>query len=582
MKTNTYMDKPVRRSQTGDEGLALLVAMVFISVAIIILGALTVRVVNQDRHVDYFADNEDAMIGIETGLARSMQSLETTGSGLVGSTEIREGGQVVLPTWDSAGVVPQTDANMPNVRYFAYHINWIADGRDNNNDGIIDDGGVGNTAENGFHTLVSYARVLDPVTETPSNARQVEAVYASSNVNVWNNAIFAGNGQAGGLINGNVSVHGSVHLLGNNLTTGALAVDALDLSGTSLIHNNYADCPSDLAARVPALPTTVFGGESIGTLNAKLRVKNGLVGSSGNSEIGQPNVAGNSYKETMDGTYVTTGWSGNQLTDENGGRLHPTNLYSDNGWDQTYDLGNRVPFPVLTDPWRDPIDGHFVADPYRGGNYSHINYFSEVLVASPTSQTDGILTEDVTIAANQNFYWNATQNSRTYPGTPQPTDDYIRFNAETNVMEVNGQIRINGSLTITRGGGNDKTISYTGKAAILVDGDVTLDTDLYSRNANGTTANSFPVNNCLGVMATNNMTVGSLSQLNLMGAFYAGNQVQTLRQTNIMGTLVANYFNMGTNVPSIWQVPELANNLPLGMIGNYPILSIARVSWRET
>ncbi|HNR34539.1 MAG TPA: hypothetical protein PKO36_05130, partial [Candidatus Hydrogenedentes bacterium] len=221
----------------GNDGMALLAATVFIAIAIVILGALTMRVVNQERHVDYFVDNEQVMLGIETALARSMQGLETTGSGLIGSSEIREGGQVVLPTWDSAGVVPQTVPNMPDVQYFAYHVNWITDGRDNNNDGVADNG-----SENGYHTLVAYARIVNPITGEASSARRVETVYSSTNINVWNNAIFAGNGQAGGLINGNVSIHGSVHLLGNNLLTGALAVDALDLSGTSLIHNNYADC----------------------------------------------------------------------------------------------------------------------------------------------------------------------------------------------------------------------------------------------------------------------------------------------------------------------------------------------------
>jgi hypothetical protein len=49
----------------------------------------------------------------------------------------------------------------------------------------------------------------------------------------------------------------------------------------------------------------------------------------------------------------------------------------------------------------------------------------------------------------------------------------------------------------------------------------------------------------------------------------------------VAGTFVSNYFDMGTNVPSIFQVPTLADNLPLGMIGNYPIMSMTRVSWRE-
>ncbi|MCX5758494.1 MAG: hypothetical protein NTU83_08320, partial [Candidatus Hydrogenedentes bacterium] len=221
--------------------MALLVATIFIAVAVVILGALTVRVVNQGRQVDQFVDNENVMFGIETALAQSKAALETTGSGMVGAAEVRQNGRMVLPTWDSTGVVPQTIATMPGVQFFAYHVNWLTDGIDNNNDGVTD-----NVAEKGFHTLYAYAR--DGLT-----TRRVETVFASSNINVWNNAIFAGNGQSGGLINGNVSIFGSVHLLGNNLLETTLAIDALDLSGTSLIHNNYTGCPSGLAARVPAL-----------------------------------------------------------------------------------------------------------------------------------------------------------------------------------------------------------------------------------------------------------------------------------------------------------------------------------------
>ena len=148
-------------------------------------------------------------------------------------------------------------------------------------------------------------------------------------------------------------------------------------------------------------------------------------------------------------------------------------------------------------------------------------------------------------------------------------------------MEINGQIEITGNLELTRGNGNDKTIHYTGRAAILVHGDVQLDTHLLAQNSDGTTANSFPVNNIIGIMAGNNMTVGSLSQLDLMGAFYAQNTIDATKQTNVIGTFVSNYFDMGSNVPSIFQVPTLADNLPFGMIGAYPILIFSQVSWRE-
>jgi len=85
----------------------------------------------------------------------------------------------------------------------------------------------------------------------------------------------------------------------------------------------------------------------------------------------------------------------------------------------------------------------------------------------------------------------------------------------------------------------------------------------------------------IGIMAEDTMTVGSNAQLKLMGAFYAQNEVRSSKQTITTGTFVANYFNMGTNVPEIYQVPDLADNLPRGMIGAYPILQFSEVSWRE-
>jgi len=457
---------------------------------------------------------------------------------------------------------------MPSVEYFSYTINWMNDGVDNNGDGTVD-----GPDENWCYTILTCARDTGIV-------RRTETVLSGMDVNVWRNAIFAGAGQAGGLVNGNVSIHGAVHLLGNNVTPGVESITALDLSGTSLIHNNYAGIPADISSRIPALPTTTFAGETVSTLDATLRVKHGLVGMSGNSEIGEPHATGNSYKETMDGVYVNDGYTGTSVIDD-GGRGDPKHLHSDNGWDHGYDLGNRVPFPLLTDDWREPGTGTKVYDANRGAYYQHIQYFNEVLVGSPTNATDGIYNGNLTIAANANFYYNASRPLDANPANRQATDDYILFNATTNKMEINGQIAVNGNLTFTRGGGNDKTIYYTGRGAILVTGSATLDTDLLTVNSNGTTANSFPVNNCFGIMAAGNLTVGSLSQLTIMGAFYAQGTVKSTKQTNVAGTFVGGYFDMGTNVPHIYQVPTLADNLPRGMIGAYPILAFERVSWRE-
>ena len=418
------------------------------------------------------------------------------------------------------------------------------------------------------------------------STRRVETVVMGKDVNVWRNAIFAGSGQVGGVIKGNVSIHGSVHILGNNLPAGGEAIAALDMSGTSLIHNNYADCPADLAARVPALPTTDFGGETIGTIDAKLRVKHGLVSLSGNSEVGEVNLAGNTFKETMDGTYVSEGWTGNAVVDD-GDRGDPKSVWSDNGWDELYDLGDRVPFPVLTDDWRAPVTGARVWDASMGKWYSHQDYFDQVLLADPNNKTDGVYTGDIDIyTQGSHFYWNATKNIKlvgSLPATaPDSTDDYILFNVTNKTLQINGQVTVNGKLTI-RGKSNAPTVNYSGRGAILVHGDVQLDCNLLTcNNANpANTANSFPAANCMGLMASGSMVVGSVAQVSLMGAFYAQNKIACSKQTNVMGTFVSQYFDMGTNVPSIFQVPALADNLPLGMIGNYPIMSLSRVSWRE-
>jgi len=237
-------------------------------------------------------------------------------------------------------------------------------------------------------------------------------------------------------------------------------------------------------------------------------------------------------------------------------------------------LGDRVPLPLLDHDYRELGTGRTYINPMTGRNYTHREYFRDVLAGTPHPG-------NVTIRANSHFFYNATRPLDTNPANRLPTDNYIYFNADTNVLEINGPVQFNGDLTLTRGNGNDRTIHYTGRGCWLVLGNVTLDADLLAMNPNGTTVNTFPVNNILGIMAEGSMTVGSQSQLRMMGAFYAQQQIRSSKQTITLGTFVSNYFDMGKNVPDIFQVPELADNLPLGMIGAYPILVFQQVSWRE-
>lgn len=571
------MKKRSKHRNSSEAGMAILVALIFISVALILLGGLALRLVSQNSHVAHFVQHKEAFLGVEAAYIESKLALEQGNDGMIGLGGWdggASGGNLTLPSFEAQGVAPVPLASVPGVSYMAYVQDWFTDGIDNNGDGIVD-----GSSERWHYTIHSFAQQGEHV-------RQVEAIVRGRDVNVWRNAIFAGGGQAGGLINGNVSIHGSVHLLGDNLIEGASAITAIDMSGTSMIRNNYIGIPANLAQRIPPLRTVTIDGEQLSTIDAELRVKNGLVSMSGNSKVGEAQSGLSGSKGPVDGTYVNDGWTGNSVQDD-GNRGIPTQVVSDNGWNEFYDLGNRVSFPLLTDDWREPVTGARAWNEPDGAWYSHEDYFNEVLVGGPALIGDGVYNGDIDLfTRGSHFYWNSTTGIEldgSLPAQLPPVDqNYIMFDADTKVLRINGQVTINGDLRM-RGQGNDRTIHYSGRAALLVYGDVNLDISLLSCN-NGdpnNVANSFPVNNIIGIMSTQNMMVGSSAQASIMGAFYAQNAITTQRQTNVIGTFVSQFFNMGTNVPSIYQVPALADNLPYGMIGNYPILSLQQISWRE-
>ena len=92
---------------------------------------------------------------------------------------------------------------------------------------------------------------------------------------------------------------------------------------------------------------------------------------------------------------------------------------------------------------------------------------------------------------------------------------------------------------------------------------------------------TFPTVDVIGLMAENNMALPASAQKKLCGAFYAQNTISSAKQNEVAGTFVASLVNMGAQVPHLYQVPALANNLPPGIIGASPITIFSRLSWRE-
>ncbi len=373
-------------------------------------------------------------------------------------------------------------------------------------------------------------------TGTIKDSTHVIEVYVKMfNLSPWNNAIFAGAGASGTMVNGNVDIRGSVHILGTGLNPGDFAID---LGGTAeLVGNNYASLDPALEALVPPLPTTVVNSVTVSTLEAELRVKKGLVGLSGSSTVGEANNDANAVKEKVDGVYVTDGWGGN---------AGAASVHSDNGTNNAYDLGDNIGFPSLSDP--------SAVNPA----ITHQQYLQSIGY-TPTPAEEAILA-------------NVT-----------PTSSFTIGNANGSItMDGSGNMTVDGVVYLDNGAnlalnkaGSNKTITYTGSGSILVTGNVLINTDLVTSGAN-----SFP-NNIVGIMTPNSIDFNEAS-IDVMGLFYAESQVTVQKQTDIMGTIVSNYFDMGTNVPAIYQVPDTVDNLPPGMISGDEAFWYLLVAWIKT
>ena len=164
-------------------------------------------------------------------------------------------------------------------------------------------------------------------------------------------------------------------------------------------------------------------------------------------------------------------------------------------------------------------------------------------------------------------------------------ENFIWYNSSANPpkLVVNGRVPVDGNMSFTSGTGQNDTFEYTGKGTIAaidmngdgVGGDNNIDANLRTTN--------YPHDNLLGLMSQNDMHVGGSSQLDIMGGFYAQGTVSMDKQTNVVGALVGNYFDLGSQVPNIYWVPGLPDAWTdqQRMIGADPIQNPARIGWRE-
>ena len=369
-----------------------------------------------------------------------------------------------------------------------------------------------------------------------SSTVTLESYLSAENLSPWNNAIFAGGGGAVP-ITGNVVIAGSVHILGEGLS-----------ATTTVFSNQTGDCRNTNTGMDPLLAAAINGGTT-SDLNAKFRVKNGRVDMSvGSTHIG-------SSTSPFKGIYVTTGTDAGAdgvnddiIGGDNDGAGQ--NLYANKGASsaKAYDLGDyNISMPSIDTAWMD----------------------DNSLDLTGTTQVDGWGTGlnsgalELTGKHQEGPTWY-------YPDINQ-TDgtNSIVFDSTANVLTINGVIKVS-SLDIS------DDITYEGSGTIYTTGTSDIDGDVLP-NAN----NSYPTTHVFGVVSTGDMTLGGSSQILLTGAYFCKGKVTTDMQTELAGTIVCKNFDITNQVPKIWQVPSLANNLPPGMPGAAAIWVFTDRTWRE-
>jgi hypothetical protein len=248
----------------------------------------------------------------------------------------------------------------------------------------------------------------------------------------------------------------------------------------------------------------------------------------------------------VDKVYVTDGWGGNAGTG---------NVHSDNGWSNAYDMGDSISFPSLSDPY--------------GGYATYQQYLrNNALVISDATN----LAKLANITASSNF----TMTDAGGKGS-------ISMNG-SGQMTISGIVYVDGG-TLGIGGGS--TITYSGRGSLLVTGNVSVNTNLVTEAVPVGGERNFPVKpstgqeNVIGIMTPSNISLGTSSQLDIMGLFYSQGTTTINKQTDLVGTIVTNYFDLTGQVPNIFQVPETSNYLPPGMIGYNAGWSMSIVSWQR-
>ncbi len=366
-------------------------------------------------------------------------------------------------------------------------------------------------------------------------SKTIQAYVTIENLSPWNNAIFCAEMPQKKIDSANI--HGSVHLLGKKGIK-----ETLFLAESTHIHNNYHSIFDELKQKIPPCPKVVFNEEVVESLKTKLRVKQGAVFLGPDARIGTspgyPKSKLEAFKPTVDGVYTALGFMGEG----------EDNVYSDNGKEAGYNLRERVKFPSLYEPYIDPVTR-------KEYFYTYWDYFKE---------------NSLHIKENEISYQTPVF-SYSYPEKGS-----ISWDGQGG-LKIEGIIYVNGDLVL---GKEDQlpgpqTIRYGGKGMLISSGSIFIHSHLFPERI-------FPTDDVIGFIAAEDIYIlpHKVYPLYFIGALFAEETVYIAEKSHVIGSIVANSFEMG-RMSIIAQVPALATNLPPDMIAGWPDWYIMTRQWKE-
>lgn len=393
----------------------------------------------------------------------------------------------------------------------------------------------------------------------------------------WSKQVIGSCGGTGSRITGNVRIMGSVYILGEEpfvdanensvWDAGESFTDingndswgpylgasdyAFEMGGSSMIGNNYNDMDTPSLLEIKNKLPSITNEDGVETLDASCMVKYGKIGFSGDCGVGLDGEIEDSPVNTKKAMDLV-----NIPDDPNPplGYIYTDELLADRSR-----FNEKVRMPSLNDAYTDRSTTPATFYPSSGGGYEAY-----------------LMTKGLVIPGNVNIK-SGTAGSYIKVVNGQ-TVGKLSWTSN-GAMAISGLVIVDGSLTISR------DVSYTGKGTVYVKGihDDDIENDV-SITAKVLTSGNFPSPNILGIMSKENIFFGG-AQNSVMGLFYAANTIKCTKQYDVAGSFISTYFDMGTNVPRIFQVPAVgttANHPPYFINTKFPGKGIVFEKWYES